>query len=118
MIYKYFLKNVRHRFLNSFLKNSRSPNAESFLRVLRICLLGLVSGLPADLDIEFNIFPSEVISPRAFQMKQGDDSWDLLRATDAAVVRTQIDGEVLQAEMDNKPFQVYLSPGISGPLLF
>ena len=27
-------------------------------------------------------------------------------AIDAAVVRTQIDGEVLQAERDNSPFQV------------
>ena len=27
-------------------------------------------------------------------------------AVDAAVVRTQIDGEVLQAERDNPPFQV------------
>ena len=29
MIFKYFLKNVVHRFLNQFLKNSRSPTARN-----------------------------------------------------------------------------------------
>ena len=91
---------------------------------------GLVSGVPGNGPAEFNVFPSQVISPRAFQMKQGDDSKDFLQglwsvnwyifvhllysdlciysvlAVDAAVVRTQIDGEVLQAERDNPPFQV------------
>ena len=90
---------------------------------------GLVSGVPGNGPAEFNVFPSQVISPRAFQMKQGDDSKDFLQglwsligtflyvyfiliyiisalAVDAAVVRTHIDGEVLQAERDNSPFQV------------
>ena len=90
---------------------------------------GLVSGVPGNGPAEFNVFPSQVISPHAFQMKQGDDSKDFLQglwlvklvhfytftlfwikysvlAVDAAVVRTQIDGEVLQAERDNPPFQV------------
>ena len=69
-------------------------------------LIGLISGIPGIGPSGFNVFPSEVISPRSFQMKQGDDSKDLLQAVDAAVVRTQIDGELLQAERDNPPFQV------------
>ena len=69
---------------------------------------GLVSGLPDSEVGIFNTFPSEVISPRAFQMKQGDDSRDLLKAVDAAVVRTQISGQLLQAEQNNPPFQVIL----------
>ena len=40
---------------------------------------GLVSGVPGNGPAEFNVFPSQVISPRAFQMKQGDDSKDFLQ---------------------------------------
>ena len=69
---------------------------------------GLVSGLPDSEVGIFNTFPSEVISPRAFQMKQGDDSRDLLKAVDAAIVRTQNSGQLLQAEQNNPPFQVIL----------
>jgi len=70
-------------------------------------IAGLMSGIPGTGPAAFNTFPSEVISPRAFQMKPEDchGSKDLLHAVDAAVVRTQIDGELLQAERDNPPFQ-------------
>ena len=40
---------------------------------------GLVSDVPGNGPAEFNVFPSQVISPRAFQMKQGDDSKDFLQ---------------------------------------
>ena len=40
---------------------------------------GLSSGVPGNGPAEFNVFPSQVISPRAFQMKQGDDSKDFLQ---------------------------------------
>ena len=40
---------------------------------------GLTSGVPGNGPAEFNAFPSQVISPRAFQMKKGDDSKDLLQ---------------------------------------
>ena len=72
-----------------------------------------MSGLPG--DGLFNVFPSEVISPRAFQMKKGNDcndtdsandSWDLLRAVDAAVVRIQRQGQLLEAVNNNPPFEV------------
>ena len=69
-----------------------------------------MSGLPG--DGSFNVFPSEVISPRAFQMKRGKDSWDLLRAVDAAVVRTQRQGQLLQAINNNPPFEVCNNPSI------
>ena len=68
-------------------------------------IAGLTSGVVHEEEGPFNVFPSKVISPRAFQMKKGDDSWDLLRAADAAVVRTQLDGEVKKAVADNCPFQ-------------
>ena len=67
-----------------------------------------MSGFPGTGPTAFNTFPSQVISPRAFQMKPEDGAKDLLHAVDAAVVRTQIDGELLQAERDNPPFQVRL----------
>ena len=44
-------------------------------------------------------------APSAFQMKRGNDSWDLLRAADAAIVRTQLNGEIKKAVSDNNPFQ-------------
>merc|ERR1711962_1386270 len=68
-------------------------------------LAGLMSGVPGTGPTAFNTFPSQVISPRAFQMMPEDGAKDLLHAVDAAVVRTQIDGELLQAERDNPPFQ-------------
>merc|ERR1719495_199156 len=60
-------------------------------------LAGLMSGVPGTRPTAFNTFPS--------QMMPEDGAKDLLHAVDAAVVRTQIDGELLQAERDNPPFQ-------------
>lgn len=68
-------------------------------------IAGLTSGVVHKEEGPFNVFPSKVISPRAFQMKKGDDSWQLLQATDAAIVRTQLDGELKKAVDDNCPFK-------------
>ena len=67
-------------------------------------IAGLTSGVVHDDAIPFNVFPAEVISPRAFQMKK-NDSGDLMKAVDAAVVRTQLNKEVYQAMVNNKPFR-------------
>ena len=71
-----------------------------------------MSGASGNYPNAFNFFSSKVISPCAFQMKSEEGSKDLLKALDAAVVRTQIDGEVLQAERDNPPFQVRIRVGL------
>jgi len=65
---------------------------------------GLISGQPnATL---FRAFASELISPRAFQVAPGEAAKDLVRALDAAVVRTHNSGALRQAEADNPPFRV------------
>merc|ERR1719356_630880 len=65
-------------------------------------LAGLISGQP---DAKFSVFSSDLLSPRAFQMKPGADSRDLMEAVDAAVVRTHNAGELLNAQDNNPPFQ-------------
>lgn len=63
----------------------------------------LISGTP---DAErYNIFSTDLISPRAFQMMPGDSSKDLMEAIDAAVVRTHNAGELLLAQDANPPFE-------------
>jgi hypothetical protein len=65
-------------------------------------IAGMISGQPHD---NFHSFPTELISPRAFQMKPGADSVDLLRAVDAAVVRSHNAGDILTAMNAAPPFE-------------
>lgn len=63
---------------------------------------GMISGIP---ESEFHRFPTELISPRAFQMKSGTDATDLIQAVDAAVVRTHNAGDILRAMQASPPFE-------------
>jgi len=66
-------------------------------------IAALISGQPD--ATRFSVFSSDLISPRSFQMKPGDDSRDLMQAVDAAVVRTHNAGELLTAQERSPPFE-------------
>jgi len=66
-------------------------------------LAGLISGVPDESN--FTTFSTDMISPRSFQLMSSAESRDLLRAIDAAVVRTHNAGELLAAEQANPPFR-------------
>jgi hypothetical protein len=68
-----------------------------------VVIAGLMSGQPD--STRFLAFSTDLISPRAFQMKRGTDSRDLMQAIDAAVVRTHDSGELQKAEKNNPPFE-------------
>eukprot|EP00930_Biecheleria_cincta_P084070 TRINITY_DN73567_c0_g1_i1.p1 TRINITY_DN73567_c0_g1~~TRINITY_DN73567_c0_g1_i1.p1 ORF type:complete len:645 (-),score=92.35 TRINITY_DN73567_c0_g1_i1:468-2402(-) len=66
-------------------------------------IAALISGMPNSSRVM--TFPSDLISPRSFQMKPGPDSEHLMQAVDAAVVRTHYHGELLKAQLANPPFE-------------
>jgi len=66
-------------------------------------IAGFISGVPD--ETEFQVFSSELISPRSFQMSKGPESRDLMEAVDAAVVRTHNLGELQLAARKNPPFE-------------
>eukprot|EP00401_Gymnodinium_catenatum_P000505 CAMPEP_0117554824 /NCGR_PEP_ID=MMETSP0784-20121206/50954_1 /TAXON_ID=39447 /ORGANISM="" /LENGTH=477 /DNA_ID=CAMNT_0005352003 /DNA_START=69 /DNA_END=1498 /DNA_ORIENTATION=- len=63
----------------------------------------LISGQPD--GSRFSVFSTDLVSPRSFQMKPGPDAEDLMKAVDAAVVRTHNAAELLKAQERNPPFQ-------------
>jgi len=66
-------------------------------------IAGFISGVPD--ETEFQVFSSELISPRSFQMSKGPESRDLMEAVDAAVVRTHNLGELQLAARKNPPLR-------------
>jgi len=64
---------------------------------------GLISGVPNENN--FTVFSTDMISPRSFQFMSGAESRDLIRAVDAAVVRSHNAGQLLAAEQANPPFR-------------
>jgi hypothetical protein len=68
----------------------------------REIIAGMISGQPDD---RFHSFPTELVSPRAFQFSNSTDAVDLIRAVDAAVVRGHNAGDILTAMRASPPFE-------------